>query len=209
VENHEITLPPGMAEVSSWEAFEACVGVLRGENSSDLDTSPLLFRGHADSDWMLSTTLERRGRVQLNVGEYYRIVSSIKPEIETFTGNNWENVPLDKIYETFFEYDPGSIALSTGKLPSYDYLAHLRHQGFPSPLLDWTRSPYVAAFFAFNAAHRSERVSLYAYCERPNNIKGGGSDRPSITSMGPRVKTHKRHFLQQSEYTFCAGFEDG
>src|SRR5579871_975887 len=51
------------------------------------------------------------------------------------------------------------------QFPGYDYMAYLRHHGFPSPLLDWTRSPYVAAFFAFrdlggvNWASRDLRVS--------------------------------------------------
>jgi len=29
-------------------------------------------------------------------------------------------------------------------------MTRLRHHGFPSPLLDWPQSPYIAAFFAFN-----------------------------------------------------------
>jgi len=38
-------------------------------------------------------------------------------------------------------------------------------------------------------------------------MKVGGSDSPSIFSVGPLVKTHKRHFRQQSRYTICAKFE--
>jgi len=49
--------------------------------------------------------------------------------------------------------------------PAYSYLAHLRHNGFPSPLLDWTQSPYVAAYFAF-ARPQGEQVALYVYCEQ-------------------------------------------
>jgi hypothetical protein len=35
------------------------------------------------------------------------------------------------------------------ELPCYPYLAYLRHHGFPSPLLDWTESASVAAYFAY------------------------------------------------------------
>jgi FRG domain len=92
---------------------------------------------------------------------------------------------------------------------SATYLAHLRHGGFPSPLLDWTRSPYVAAYFAFSRVRHDHDVAVYAYRERPNNMKIGGSDSPQIISFGPVIKTHKRHFRQQSRYTVCTRFEQG
>jgi hypothetical protein len=47
-------------------------------------------------------------------------------------------------------------------------------------------------------------VSVYVYCETPDGLKGGAVGEPEIFPLGPYVKTHSRHFLQQSEYTFCA-----
>jgi hypothetical protein len=51
------------------------------------------------------------------------------------------------------------------------YFARLRHCAFPSPLLDWSKSPYVAAYFAFARAKHDGDVASFAYRERPNSFK--------------------------------------
>jgi hypothetical protein len=125
--------------------------------------------------------------------------------VETFTGLNFEMPSYGEIQKACKSYDLFQPFLDE----SITYMAHLRHNGFPSPLLDWTKSAYVAAYFAFAWPRDAEDVAVYALQERPKGRKFGSSDLPQVISFGPYIKTHRRHFRQQSRYTICGKFEDG
>ena len=47
------------------------------------------------------------------------------------------------------------------------------------------------------------------YCERVGMGKLDSSDKPRIRSFGPNVRSHSRHFLQQSEYTIAVQYLEG
>jgi hypothetical protein len=192
-----------LIQVKSWEEFEGEIGKLEEPGRPRWDE--LWFRGQANANWGLDTTLERRYGPSHAVGAYLRLINRIKPMIETFTGASFVTPETQEIQASVHNYDLFHNFILSG----ITYMAHLRHNGFPSPLLDWSSSPYVAAFFAFARAAPGTDVAVFVYRERPTptGIKIGGSESPQIFSVGPLVKTHKRHFRQQSRYTICAKFE--
>jgi hypothetical protein len=196
-----------MSDEKRVEAWEDCEAELRAiMQANEKSIIGVWFRGQANAEWPLESTLERKVGDQYALSDYYELIHSIKPAVETFTNSSWD-LPDDKeIAKWATTYDER--AGSWRSVLAYDYLAHLRHNGFPSPLLDWSRSPYVAAFFAFSKPV-NEDVAIYAYAGMPENSKIGSSNAPRIDFLGPLVKTHKRHFRQQSAYTICTQYENG
>jgi len=156
--------------------------------------SPLLFRGQANAKWSLSTTLERSCRPITSVKKYVQTTSSAQRFLSGFNA---------KIQTTETLEPPTMDELKCGNIPNYGFLAYLRHHGFPSPLLDWSESPYVALFFAFRNASiaGAERVALFYFQEYLGESKS--IVEPFIHVLGPWTSAHPRHHLQQCNYTLC------
>lgn len=97
--------------------------------------------------------------------QYYKTIRDICPAVIPITGKHWD-IP---------DFEDGNLAPS-----GYEFMIYLRHHGFPSPLLDWTRSPYVAAFFAFQKPQNG-KVAIYSYIE---DYQGPGDDLNEPTMRG-------------------------
>lgn len=169
------------------EDFEARRGAGKGYVSDPL------FRGQSDHSWPLLTTLERFSAQPWSVKRYHRLLTSVAPAVVSLTSRRWDLGGDTEVDQS-----------RHGPPPGYEFMIYLRHHGFPSPLLDWSRSPYVAAFFAFARQDPSrDAVAIYAFREHLGYGKTWSGDGARIIGLGPYAVTHERHYAQQCEYTIC------
>jgi len=191
--------------VRTWEEYQSKLKELEkylldlSKEKGKIQCSRFLYRGQSNSEWQLRTTIER----EINIGDafsledYYNTIFDICPQVETFTKRTWEN-------QKYIKLDSDELLLGEIKLPAHEYIVYLRHHRFPSPLLDWTRSPFIATFFAFSDIDdKVEYVSIFVYLEWAGRGRSHRRGDPLITSLKSNFRAHVRHFLQQSEYTFC------
>lgn len=195
--------------LKSWKEFAPLIREIRDKYGVHSRTLPdgsgyerennILFRGQCDSQWELKTTLERKSSDRFDVLKYWIRANRCVNELESFTGKRWETKTYPEVGKEIAKIQDSMRV----HLPHYDYLIYLRHHGFPSPLLDWTESPYIAAYFAYCEDLGAERVALYAYIERPEGGKAKRGGAPMITVEGPYVTTDARHFVQKAWYTYA------
>jgi hypothetical protein len=161
--------------------------------------SQLLYRGQANAEWKLNTSLDRARSEPVLLEKYYSALWAALPVVESFTGRSFPTLDILEVSRELAQPDGPFFPKPP---PAYEVLVHFRHHGFPSPLLDWSRSFQIAAFFAFESP-QADRIAFFAYQEHTGTGKGRSVDEPCIISLGPRVRSHPRHVLQQAEYTLA------
>lgn len=179
-------------QINSWKDFEEKI-VIKCCSGNNEGVNKQLFRGQSNSEWELESTLTRI-KPNCSWEEYHKILMRIQRKISSLTNRNWEldEKPNYNLSKSLCQFDR-----------SLELMVYLRHHIFPSPLLDWTRSPYVAAFFAFRDFEAKKINHVAIFTMKESDIRSGWMGQATIDSIGPDIKTHKRHFLQQCEYTYA------
>lgn len=123
--------------------------------------SKFIFRGQ-QKPWRLSTAFHRRGR--------YRMSRFTEQDVKQLHRR------LSAITTHYFDL---SVAEENGA-----FFNLMQHHGYPTPLLDWSHSPYVAAFFAFRdwpiRYTGDENARIYVF-----NEQAWRKDFPQILNLDP------------------------
>ena len=107
-------------ELSSWRIFNKVV------HRDMLEFPGYVFRGQGSSKWKILSSLDR---LKNNTKETISADTHLKSFKKAIRGRRGTNPPPIK--------------------SNNDWWALGQHHGLATPLLDWTRSPFVALFFAF------------------------------------------------------------
>lgn len=105
--------------------------------AAENNVNAFVFRGHQDSDWQLESTFDRYSSTRLPL-----------IRVEAF-----ENL-INQFAARLTQIDDNRLVTERRR----GRLEYARHCGVPSPLIDFTRSPYVALWFAFNGVRGSMRA---------------------------------------------------
>ncbi len=201
----------GIHDLDSWEAFEEVVGQIKNETeelkkSTGAYTTPVLFRGqkNASPKWKLESTLERKAKKEITVDTYFNLMLEVWDNPAIKNKQKWpdlerqiKNLDVNNIYSFETAKDSDQII---------SFMAHLRHHGFPSPLLDWTECSLIAAFFAFGDIDNAERVAIYTFREHTGNVKSEDlhcESSPTAIEVGGNILGIEKHQKQKSHYTLC------
>lgn len=163
----------------SWRSFRRDLAGYAARER--LRRDQLLFRGESDAGFSLRATLDRR----------YAFSSDEQR-------NKFMEASLTEFRRELFQLPFSELQLLSGD--ALELLA--RHHGLPSPLLDWTQSPFVASFFALSAGliRRSKRVAVWmldrAELVEPEGVYVNIVDDPDLLRFNRRAIHQRAVFMR-------------
>jgi hypothetical protein len=179
ITNDDVSGRVPVTKVAGWREFS---GILEGEFFNRRDEE-LIYRGHRRYEWPLSPSLGRedpRFIVTSDVAEaqlaHFR--KAVRGRLEDHA-----------LVEDEEEYELWAVG---------------QHYGLETPLLDWSYSPYVALFFAFESEDRpQEERNPYRAIFLLNKTHVEAEDRcPGVSILEPRKDDHGRLVNQAGLFTY-------
>jgi hypothetical protein len=171
----------------SWSEYKA-------QASADLDEyGAYIYRGQRIAAWRLTSAIHRTALVRSTAditGYVNYMLPKVHDAVEGWTGRTWD--------------------LAT-PLGLAEFLAFLQHNGFPTPLLDWTASPYVAAYFAFEGvnhfAPQAENVAIYSFNQSAwqtdfKQFYDVANQTPHVSVLKPRMIGNHKLAMQNGCFTW-------
>lgn len=157
------------------------------EHVATISKSDYIFRGQ-QKPWPLCTSFHRRGRFRMS----------------EFTSKDVKQLfqRLSAITSHYFDL--------TNPDQNGAFFNLLQHHGYPTPLLDWSHSPYVAAFFAFRdlpiGYDGEETVRIYIFNNKAwqkcfNQVKNLDPPYPHLSVMEFLAVANPRLVPQQAVTT--------
>lgn len=149
-------------------------------------------RGQANDTWKLQTSFHRESvRNAVTLLDY---LDTVIPEVHYHI-----SAIRDEIIDLRKEEEFGA------------FLSLIQHHGFPTPLLDWSLSPYIAAYFAFKEVNSevpgSDNVKIYIfdYLEWTQSFKQVLNLRDTevsyVSVLRPYARFNPRIVPQQGAFT--------
>lgn len=161
----------------SWSQFKE--NVYRDLYHEKVIFEKYVYRGQPNATYSLVSTFDRY---------FPHILPSEKKKV---------SYDLLRLFKEECDYN----LLEINSLNEMSLMAFARHHGLPTRLLDWSKSIYVAAFFAYTGQLNSdygEDVSIYAL----NMDSPIVNEESGLNLFIPMAGFNKRQFYQQGLYTY-------
>jgi hypothetical protein len=189
-------------EIKSWRDFRSWI-------DNDRQVLPVYWRGQKNPDWPLASRFER-------------YILEFKRNRDNIWKPSFYQAMRDRYLDSFKRACSGLRGASPAELDTDQWWALGRHYGLITPLLDWTESPYIAAFFPMSELYaemnanggpitfKGQTIAIYRLFHN-ESLEGDGLRvvRPTVDELG-RMQGQRGLFtwLDSEEFFELQGFLD-